>query len=96
MIGARRACGYRVQGPEGPAAARSPAQPFMLLWDGSERGMIKYVTGDLLAAECEALVNSVNCVGVMGRGVALAFKRRFPAGLPNLDTLVFEPHSTYA
>ena len=41
--------------------------------------MIKYVTGDLLAAECEALVNSVNCVGVMGRGVALAFKRRFPA-----------------
>lgn len=41
--------------------------------------MIRYVTGDLLAAECEALVNSVNCVGVMGRGVALAFKRRFPA-----------------
>ena len=40
--------------------------------------MIKYVTGDLLAADSEALVNSVNCVGVMGRGVALAFKRRFP------------------
>ena len=41
--------------------------------------MIDYVTGDLLTAEREALVNSVNCVGVMGRGVALAFKRRFPA-----------------
>ena len=40
--------------------------------------MIKYMTGDLLAADSEALVNSVNCVGVMGRGVALAFKRRFP------------------
>ena len=40
---------------------------------------IRYVTGDLLAEECEAFVNSVNCVGVMGRGVALAFKRRFPA-----------------
>ena len=40
--------------------------------------MIKYVTGDLLAADSEALVNTVNCVGVMGRGVALAFKRRFP------------------
>ena len=40
--------------------------------------MVKYVTGDLLAADSEALVNSVNCVGVMGRGVALAFKRRFP------------------
>ena len=41
--------------------------------------MIDYVTGDLLAADREALVNSVNCVGVMGRGVALAFKRRFPS-----------------
>lgn len=41
--------------------------------------MIHYVTGDLLAAHSEALVNSVNCVGVMGRGVALQFKRRFPA-----------------
>ena len=40
--------------------------------------MIRFVTGDLLAADSEALVNSVNCVGVMGRGVALAFKRRFP------------------
>ena len=40
--------------------------------------MIRYVTGDLLAADSEALVNSVNCVGVMGRGVALAFKRRAP------------------
>ena len=40
--------------------------------------MIRYVTGDLLAADSEALVNSVNCVGVMGRGVALAFKRTFP------------------
>ena len=37
--------------------------------------MIDYVTGDLLGADREALVNSVNCVGVMGRGVALAFKR---------------------
>ena len=41
--------------------------------------MIDYVSGDLLAADREALVNSVNCVGVMGRGVALAFKQRFPA-----------------
>ncbi len=40
--------------------------------------MVEYVTGDLLTAEREALVNAVNCVGVMGRGVALAFKRRFP------------------
>ena len=40
--------------------------------------MIKYKTGDILAEDAEALVNTVNCVGVMGRGVALQFKRAFP------------------
>ena len=33
--------------------------------------MIEYKTGDILTEEAEALVNSVNCVGVMGRGIAL-------------------------
>ena len=40
--------------------------------------MIETKTGDLLAEEAEALVNTVNCVGVMGRGIALQFKRAFP------------------
>ncbi|MCL6540933.1 MAG: macro domain-containing protein [Roseiflexus sp.] len=40
--------------------------------------MIEYVTGNILEAEVEALVNSVNCVGVMGRGVALQFKKDWP------------------
>ncbi len=40
--------------------------------------MIRYKTGDLLAEETEALVNTVNCVGVMGRGIALQFKKQFP------------------
>lgn len=40
--------------------------------------MIAYVRGDILLDDAEALVNTVNCVGVMGRGVALQFKRRFP------------------
>jgi len=30
--------------------------------------MIEYKTGDLLAEDAEALVNTVNCVGFMGRG----------------------------
>lgn len=34
--------------------------------------------GNLLAAEVDALVNAVNTVGVMGKGIALAFKNRFP------------------
>lgn len=40
--------------------------------------MIEYKTGDLMAEEAEALVNTVNCVGVMGRGIALEFKKAFP------------------
>jgi len=40
--------------------------------------MIEYKTGNLLQEDAEALVNSVNCVGVMGRGIALQFKRAWP------------------
>ncbi len=40
---------------------------------------ITYVHGDLLQADVDALVNAVNCVGVMGKGIALVFKNRFPA-----------------
>lgn len=40
--------------------------------------MIRYATGDLLLANVEALVNTVNTVGVMGKGVALQFKDAFP------------------
>jgi O-acetyl-ADP-ribose deacetylase (regulator of RNase III) len=41
-------------------------------------GMIELTRGDILAADAEALVNTVNCVGVMGRGIALQFKKAFP------------------
>ncbi|MDB5411030.1 MAG: Appr-p processing protein [Rhodospirillales bacterium] len=41
--------------------------------------MIKFTKGDILAADAEALVNTVNCVGIMGRGIALQFKNEFPA-----------------
>ena len=41
--------------------------------------MIRFRTGDMFAEEAEALVNTVNCVGVMGRGIALQFKRAFPS-----------------
>lgn len=40
--------------------------------------MIEYTTGDILKEEVDALVNTVNCVGVMGRGIALQFKNQFP------------------
>jgi O-acetyl-ADP-ribose deacetylase (regulator of RNase III) len=40
--------------------------------------MITYKTGNLLDAPVEALVNTVNTVGVMGKGVAIQFKNAFP------------------
>jgi O-acetyl-ADP-ribose deacetylase (regulator of RNase III) len=40
--------------------------------------MIEPNQGDILSAEADALVNSVNCVGIMGRGIALQFRKAFP------------------
>lgn len=40
--------------------------------------MIELKTGDILAEKADALVNTVNCVGVMGRGIALQFKKEWP------------------
>lgn len=41
--------------------------------------MIEITRGNLLSAETEAIVNTVNCVGVMGRGIALQMKNAYPA-----------------
>ena len=40
--------------------------------------MIQFERGDILQADAEALVNTVNCVGIMGRGIALQFRKEFP------------------
>src|SRR5713226_3108866 len=40
--------------------------------------MVKTKTGDLFSSQAQTLVNTVNCVGVMGKGVALGFKERYP------------------
>jgi O-acetyl-ADP-ribose deacetylase (regulator of RNase III) len=40
--------------------------------------MIEFKTGDIFTEKVDAIVNTVNCVGVMGRGIALQFKKRFP------------------
>ena len=41
--------------------------------------MISYTKGDLLSSKAQALVNTVNTVGVMGKGIALHFKEAFPS-----------------
>lgn len=40
--------------------------------------MVEVIVGDLFTSDAQTLVNTVNCVGVMGKGVALEFKKRFP------------------
>jgi O-acetyl-ADP-ribose deacetylase (regulator of RNase III) len=40
--------------------------------------MIRFAKGNLLDADVEAVVNTVNTMGVMGKGIALMFKERFP------------------
>lgn len=39
---------------------------------------MKILIGDILQSKAQTLVNTVNCVGVMGKGIALEFKKRFP------------------
>ncbi len=41
--------------------------------------MISFTQGNLLEANVEAVVNTVNTVGIMGKGIALMFKDKFPA-----------------
>ena len=41
--------------------------------------MIEYVKGNILDSEVEAIINTVNTVGVMGKGIALQFKKAFPS-----------------
>ncbi len=43
--------------------------------------MIYFTQGNLFEADAEALVNTVNTVGVMGKGIALEFKKRFPVNM---------------
>lgn len=48
--------------------------------------MIELTRGNLLEAPAEALVNTVNCVGYMGKGIALQFKQAFPANFKHYET----------
>jgi len=43
--------------------------------------MIHYTQGNLFDSDAEVLVNTVNTVGVMGKGIALMFKERFPQNM---------------
>lgn len=40
--------------------------------------MITEINGDIFESKCQVLVNPVNCVGVMGKGLAYNFKSKYP------------------
>lgn len=40
--------------------------------------VIEYVAGDIFESNCQALINTVNCEGKMGKGLAYQFKKKFP------------------
>ena len=40
--------------------------------------MIEPTRGNILTDDAEALINTINCVGIMGKGIALQFKKAFP------------------
>lgn len=44
--------------------------------------VIHYQKGDIFQSEAQVIVNTVNCKGVMGKGLALAFKQKYPAMFP--------------
>ncbi|MEE9614489.1 MAG: macro domain-containing protein [Thermodesulfobacteriota bacterium] len=48
--------------------------------------MITYKKGNILTEDAEALVNTVNCIGIMGRGIALQFKNTFPENYKSYAT----------
>lgn len=39
---------------------------------------ITYVNGDIFESKLQTITNTINCVGVMGKGLALEFKKRYP------------------
>tara|TARA_R110001632_G_scaffold140960_2_gene257015 strand:- start:2937 stop:3635 length:699 start_codon:yes stop_codon:yes gene_type:complete len=39
---------------------------------------IKYIQGNIFNSKCQTVVNTVNCVGVMGKGIAQVYKLRYP------------------
>jgi O-acetyl-ADP-ribose deacetylase (regulator of RNase III) len=45
--------------------------------------MIRFETGDILSSSAECLVNTVNCEGFMGKGIAYQFKEKFPGNNKN-------------
>ena len=56
--------------------------------------MITYVKGDIFSGPSKIIVNTVNTVGVMGKGIALEFKNRYPDMFRSYKALCDEKNLT--
>jgi NAD(P)H-dependent flavin oxidoreductase YrpB (nitropropane dioxygenase family) len=56
-------------------ADRNPSRLLLL---SEEAGMFELTRGNLLDAEVEAVVNTINTEGIMGKGIALQFRKAYP------------------
>lgn len=52
--------------------------------------MITYICGDIFSSKSQVLVNPVNCIGVMGAGLALNFKQQYPDMFSHYQTMCSE------
>lgn len=61
--------------------------------------MITHKTGNIFSTNCEYLVNPVNCVGIMGAGLALLFKKKYPLMFTqyvnDCNNNIYKPGSVY-
>lgn len=60
---------FTITRPQESSSSSSTAQP---------KTELKICKGDLLKSSMQTHVNTVNCVGIMGKGIALAFKKQYP------------------
>jgi O-acetyl-ADP-ribose deacetylase (regulator of RNase III) len=59
-----------------PTPRLRPSQGFSS--DDDWKMAVQVLTGDIFRSKAQTLVNPVNCVGAMGKGIALEFRKRFP------------------
>ena len=55
---------------------------------------IKYIDGNIFNSKLQTVVNTVNCVGVMGKGIALVFRLRYPKMFEEYKKLCRSKEST--
>ena len=68
----------QIEGEKNVTDASSSNHLSIPVLHGVETNPFIFTTGNIFDSEAEAIINTINCVGVMGKGLALQFKHRYP------------------